>query len=142
MTAPVPASPFWPIQQAVYARLTGDPQLSDLLTGGVHDYAPETARYPFVVVGEAIDTPDNRHGGYGWQTVLTLHTWTRAEGNNQAFAIGKRLIALLDHQPLTLPGYDHVVTRYEYGQSLTDPEPPGDIRHLVTRFRIVTEQPS
>ncbi|GGR37979.1 hypothetical protein GCM10010497_46090 [Streptomyces cinereoruber] len=141
-TPPVPAPPSWPIQKAVYARLTGDPQLADLLAGGVHDYTPEDTPYPFVVVGEAIDTPDNRHGGYGWQTVLTLHTWTRAEGNGQAFAIGARLTALLDHQPLTLPGYDHLVTRYEYGQILTDPEPPGDIRHLVLRYRIVTEQPT
>ncbi|MFH9957311.1 DUF3168 domain-containing protein [Streptomyces roseolus] len=142
MTSPVSAPPMWPIQKAVYGLLAGDPELSGLLVGGVYDYLPETAPYPFLVVGEAVDTPDNRHRGLGWQTTITLHVWTQAEGNRQGLAIGARVAALLDHQPLALPGYDHIATRYEFAQALTDPEPPGNLRHLVQRYRITTEQPT
>ena len=35
-----------------------------------------------------------------------------------------------------------MATRFEFSQTLTDPEPPGDIRHVVLRYRVVTEQPT
>ncbi|WP_442803375.1 DUF3168 domain-containing protein [Streptomyces pseudogriseolus] len=136
MTAP---APMLPVQSAVYARLKGDTTLMGLIRG-VYDYVPETAEYPFVVIGEATETPDNRHGGYGRETVITLHAWSRYQGYAQVLRIGARVTALLDHQPLDMPGLSWVATRFEFSQTLTDPEPPGDIRHLVLRYRIVTEQ--
>ncbi|MEU9777142.1 DUF3168 domain-containing protein [Streptomyces sp. NPDC047968] len=134
-----PASPMAAIQRALYERLTAE---AGSLVTGVYDYVPETADYPYVTVGEAIETPDNAHDRYGWETVATLHVWTRHRGHSQGLAIGARITELLDHQPLTLPGYAHVATRFEFSQTLTDPEPPGDIRHLVLRYRIVTERPA
>ncbi|MFD9064184.1 DUF3168 domain-containing protein [Kitasatospora purpeofusca] len=135
------AAPMAPLQAAVHALLTGDAELSGQITG-VHDYVPEGTAYPYVVIGEAIETPNNRHRGLGRQTVLTLHVWSQYRGYGEALAIGARVMALLDHQPLTITGLTHVSTRYEMGQTLTDPEPPGDIRHLVHRYRITTEQPT
>lgn len=136
-----PPTPLLPVQQAVYTVLVGDPTLTDLISG-VYDYVPETVDYPFVVVGEAIETPSNRHGGFGWDTVITVHVWSKYRGYSQALKVGESVTRLLDHQPLTVAGRHHVATRYEFGQTLTDPEPPGDIRHLVLRFRTVTEQTS
>lgn len=138
MTAP---APMLPVQLAIYARLTGDSALMDLISD-VFDYVPETAAYPFIVIGEAIETPDNRHGGFGRQTVVTLHVWTQHRGHSKGLAIAAKVTALLDHQPLTITGLDHIVTRFEFSQTLTDPEPPGDIRHVVLRYRVVTEQAS
>lgn len=137
MTAP---SPLLPIQRALYAALTGDATLGDLITG-VYDYVPEEDVYPYVVIGEATETPDNSHDRHGWQTVVTLHVWTQYRGHTQGLTIGNRVSEVLDHQPLTVAGFDHVATRYEFAQTLTDPEPPGDIRHLVLRYRVITEQP-
>ncbi|MGX1512237.1 DUF3168 domain-containing protein [Streptomyces collinus] len=136
MTAP---APMLPVQSAVYARLRDDATLAGLVAG-VYDYVPEDVTYPYIVIGEATETPDNRHGGFGRQTVVTLHVWSRYQGYTQALRIGARVTALLDHQPLTLPGLDWIATRFEFSQTLTDPEPPGDIRHLVLRYRVVTEQ--
>ncbi|RMB81361.1 hypothetical protein CTZ28_35330 [Streptomyces shenzhenensis] len=128
-----------PVQSAIYARLKGDTALMGMISG-VYDYVPEDVAYPFVVIGEATEVPDNRHGGFGRETVVTLHVWSRYQGYAQALRIGARVTALLDHQPLTIEGLDHIVTRFEFSQTLTDPEPPGDIRHLVLRYRVVTEQ--
>lgn len=138
MTAP---APMLPVQQAIHAKLTGDPTLMNLVNG-VWDYVPEADAYPYIVIGEATEIPDNRHGGFGRQTVATLHVWTRHRGHSKGLAIGARVTALLDHQPLTITGADHISTRFEFSQTLTDPEPPGDIRHLVLRYRIITEQPT
>lgn len=136
MSAP---APMLAVQSAVYARLKGDATLTGMISG-VYDYVPETAAYPFVVIGEALETPDNRHGGFGRQTVITLHAWSRYQGYAQVLRIGARVTELLDHQPLTIPGLSWIATRFEFSQTLTDPEPPGDIRHLVLRYRVVTEQ--
>jgi hypothetical protein len=132
-------APMLAVQSAVYARLKGDAALMGMISG-VYDYVPETAAYPFVVIGEALETPDNRHGGFGRQTVITLHVWSRYQGYAQVLRIGARVTELLDHQPLTIPGLSWIATRFEFSQTLTDPEPPGDIRHLVLRYRVVTEQ--
>jgi hypothetical protein len=131
--------PMLPVQAAVYGRLTADEQLKALISG-VYDYVPETAAYPFVTIGEAIETPDNTVSGLGRQTVITLHVWTRARGHTPGLRVAARITALLDHQPLTITGSHHIATRYEFSQTLTDPEPPGDVRHVVLRYRIVTEQ--
>ncbi|MFB7171085.1 DUF3168 domain-containing protein [Streptomyces sp. NPDC056254] len=128
-----------PVQAAVYARLTGDAELMSLITG-VYDYVPEAAAYPYVVIGEATEIPDNRHDGFGRETVPALHVWTRHRGHGPGLRIAARITALLDHQPLAIEGLRHVSTRFEFSQTLTDPEPPGDVRHIPMRFRITTEQ--
>lgn len=135
-TAP---SPMLPLQGAVLAVLRGDGDLM-ALASGVYDYVPEKVGYPFVVVGEAIETPANAHDRFARETVLTLHVWSQHRGHSQGLAIAARITALLDHQPLTVPGLAHVVTRFEFSQTLTDPEPPGNIRHVVLRYRVITEQ--
>jgi hypothetical protein len=130
-----------PVQRAVYGVLTGDAALMGLVTG-VWDYVAETDAYPYIVIGEATEIPDNSHGAFGRQTTVTLHVWTRHRGHSEGLAIGARVTALLDHRPLAIEDLDHVVTRFEFSQTLTDPEPPGDIRHLVLRYRVITEQPA
>lgn len=133
----VPVTPLGPVQTAVYATLTGDQPLMGLVSG-VFDEVPEGTAYPYVTVGEALEQPDNWLGGFGRQTVVTLHVWVDARGFAAATQITSRLVSLLDHQPLAVAGHHHVSTRYEFSQTLRDPEP--GIRHIPIRFRILTEQ--
>ncbi|WP_405710105.1 DUF3168 domain-containing protein [Streptomyces xanthophaeus] len=128
-----------PVQMALYGRLTSDEDLMALISG-VYDYVPETDPYPYVVIGEATEIPDNRHDGFGRETVASLHVWTRHRGHGPGMKIAARITELIDHQPLTVTGLHHVSTKFEFSQTLTDPEPPGDIRHIPMRFRIVTEK--
>lgn len=127
------------VQQAIYSVLTGDATLMGLVTG-VFDFVPEGTAYAYVTLGEVITTPENRHRGFGRSVVETLHIWTRERGFAGALAIEDRITQLLDHQPLTLTGHHTVSVRYEFSQTLIDPEPPGDIRHIPLRFRVETEQ--
>lgn len=122
------------VQTAVYQALTADAELA----GKVWDEVPEGTAMPYVVIGEAIETPDNRHGEFGWQTAVTLHVWSRRRGFSEANEIASRVVKVLDHRPLAVPDRHHVVTRYEFAQTLRDPQP--GVRHVVLRFRILTEQ--
>ncbi|MFX4294103.1 DUF3168 domain-containing protein [Streptomyces bohaiensis] len=131
---------FLPVQQAVYDLLTSDTALMGLVTGGVHDGPPENAMYPWIDIGEAIETPSGTHDTRGRETVITLHTWTRHRGHAPGLAIARRIDDLLDHRPLVVAGHHHISTTYEFAQTLRDPTPPGDIRHHVARYRVTTEQ--
>lgn len=130
-------SPIDEIQTAVYGVLSGDATLGGMVTG-VFDEVPEGTAFPYVTLGEDLEQPANSHDRFGRETVLTLHVWTRSRGSIEAKRIASRVIALLDHQPLTIVGHHHVATRYEFSQTLRDPEP--HVRHVPIRFRIVTEQ--
>lgn len=129
------------VQRAFYARMTGSDELMSLLSDVYDGQAPEDAVYPYIVLGEATETPDNAHGRLGRQTSSTLHIWSQYDGYGEALQILATVAALFDHQPLDVPGLHHVSTHYEFSQTLTDPTPPGDIRHIPVRFRTRTEQP-
>lgn len=132
-------APMEALQRALFQALTADELLADLVTG-IFDHLPEGQAYPYVVLGEWTETPANSHDRFGRSSVLTLHVWSQYRGFAQAYEIGARVMAVLDHQPLPVEGLRHIATRYEMGLTLTDPEPPGDIRHLVQTYRITTEQ--
>lgn len=131
------ADPLLDIQQGIYRRLTGDAALGLLVTG-IFDEVPEGQTYPYVVLGEVIATPRNAHGSFGREVVATLHVWDRFRGYSRGLAIMNRVVALLDHQPLTLAGHVVVSVRFEFSQTLRDPDP--EIRHIPVRFRVTTEQ--
>ena len=130
-------TPLGPVQAAMYGVLIGDATLGALISG-VFDEVPEGTPRPYMVIGEALETPANSHDRFGRETVETLHVWSDHRGFSQVSEIAARVVALLDHQPLTIAGHHHVVTRYEFGQQLKDPDP--SLRHTVLRFRVVTEQ--
>ncbi len=138
MSSRTPGSAMWPALQAVRAALAADTQLAGMVHG-IFDFVPGDQPYPYVVVGEATEIPDNAHDRHGNQTPVTLHVWSQYRGYSQALTIAARIIQVLDHQPLAIEGHHHVATRYEFSQTLTDPEPPGDIRHVPMRFRVITE---
>lgn len=129
----VNADVLLPVQRAVFTRLDAE------LTCGVHDLVPEGAAYPYVVIGEATDTPDNAHDRYGHDSTVTLHVWSTYHGTTEALGIAGELIGLLDHQPLVVDGFDTVAVRHRQTVVMRDPD--ADLRHVVVRFAITTEQP-
>ncbi|ELP61772.1 hypothetical protein STRTUCAR8_06456 [Streptomyces turgidiscabies Car8] len=138
MSMPVSNSAVLPLQVAVLALLEADAELAALIQG-VFDWVDEGQTYPYVVIGEAIETPDNTHDSHGSNTVITLHVWSKYRGYAQALTIAARLRALLEHRHLTIAGHRHIATYYVSQQTITDPEPPGDIRHVPVSFRVLTQ---
>lgn len=138
MSLPVSASAALPVQGALHDAMLNDATLMDLING-VFDWTDTDRPYPYVTMGEAIETPDNTHDSHGSQTVVTLHVWSKYLGFKEALTIASRLRALLEHQPLTITGHDHVATYFVSLIPLVDPEPPGDIRHVPVSFRVLTK---
>ena len=132
-----------PIQVAFYARMTGDATLLALLGhnargNGVYDGAPEGALFPYIELGEAVETPRNTLRELGAETVATLHVWSKQRGYAEGLRVVARLRVLFDHQPLVVSGHQVVSVKHEQTLTLRDPNP--ELRHLPVRFRITTEQ--
>lgn len=146
MSTPVSLDTLGPLQAALYARLAGDQTLLDLLghkggpkpQNGIYDDVPQGALFPYIEIGEVIETPRNAHGEFGSEHLATLHVWGNKRGFKDAQAVVARVRALLDHQPLTVTG--HNVWRVAHEQTLTLRDPNPELRHLPVRFRITTEQ--
>lgn len=129
------ADVLWPIQTALYARLTGDATLSG--KAGIYDEVPEGAAFPYVDLGEATATPLGAHDRFGARTVETLHVWSTYHGYAEALDITNDLVRLLDHQTLIVDGHETVSVRFERAVKMRDPD--ADLRHVAVRFAIETE---
>jgi hypothetical protein len=124
-----------PLQQAVYARLTGDVDLSADVTG-VYDDVPEDAQYPYVTISTVASSPDNELGEYGRQTVVQLDVWSAYRGFAEATGILSHIERLLDRQPLPITGHSTVAVRHASVTALRDPDE--DIRRITARYTVTT----
>ena len=138
MSLPVPGLASLPVRDAVRAALLADAPLMGMITG-VLDWVPEKQPYPYIHLGESVETPANAHDRHGAETRQTLHIWSQYRGYAQGLTIAARVLQALDHTPLVIAGHVWCWTRFSSMQTLTDPEPPGDIRHVPMDFRIGTE---
>lgn len=136
---PNATTPVLDIQGEIYGLLSSD---SELITAGarIFDYVEEDSGYPRIKLGEAMESPDNHHGGFGRQTVVTLHVWTKSRGFKETIDIVDRINQLLDHKydVFTLPRHTLISIKFEFLQTLEDEDP--EIRHVVVRYRVTTEQ--
>ncbi|GEC02953.1 hypothetical protein SSP24_06080 [Streptomyces spinoverrucosus] len=138
MSLPVPGLAALPTRDAVRAALLADAALMDMVKG-VLDWVPEKQAYPYIHVGESTETPANAHDRHGSEVLQTLHIWSQYRGYAEALTIATRVLQALDHRPLTILGHRWTWTRFVSLQTLTDPEPPGNIRHVPMDFRIGSE---
>lgn len=138
MTSPVPDLASLAVRDAVRAALLADEALASLVQG-VLDYVPEDQAFPYIALGDVVETPADAHDRFGSETLLTLHIWSKYRGYAQGLTIATRVRQALDHTPLDIDGHRWTWTRFVSLQTLTDPEPPGDIRHLPMAFRVGSE---
>lgn len=135
MSTPTAAGPFNELLAGLYTTLNGN------ISAGVYDDVPERIDKPYVTMGEMFSTPDNWHGGFGWNIMSTIHVWTKARGYKSAIDIANEIIALLDHKipAIVLPSSWYIVSiRFVQLQTLRDPDP--EIRHVPVQFGILIHQ--
>ncbi|MCM2580445.1 DUF3168 domain-containing protein [Streptomyces meridianus] len=126
-------SALWPLQQAIYSKLSADPALGALVTG-VFDEVPEGQAYPYVTIGSISEVPDDAHDRQGLEAAAVLHVWSQYRGYREAAEIFAAVDAVLDRKPLTVDGYEDVSIAHTQHQSLRDPDP--EIRHINAQYRV------
>jgi hypothetical protein len=127
--------------KALFARLSGDTGAGGLMTKvtGVFDHVPDKQAYPYVTVGEAIETPDNTFGRNGHQDLFTFHVWSQKHGFAECYDIVNSIMGLLDDFQLVVqtPNHTTVSLQHEDTNSMRDPD--GITRHVIVRFRWIGE---
>lgn len=132
------------VEAAIYAVLIADATLAALATGGIHNDIPEAQAFPHVLIGHASETPAHTFGGpsmgIGWTNVIRVHVYSRYQGDAEALQIHKRIVALLNFQPMTVAGYSTADCECESMRMMVQDLRKVETRHLVSEFRVVVRQ--
>jgi hypothetical protein len=124
---------LWPLQQAVYAKLTAHAPLMGLVSG-VYDKVPENAPHPYVTLGSITENVDDAHNQRGLEASVVLHVWSKYPGFKEAALILAALDEALDRQPLTVSGFKDVSIAHQLHTEVRDPDPT--IRHINVSYRV------
>jgi len=127
------------LQQAVYASLIANTDLTDLL-GGPHvfDGAPEGAAFPYVTFGPASARDWSTGTDGGDELTLTLHVWSRSAGRREATLVMAALQTALHQADLDLDGHRLVSLRNDISEVRREAD--GETWHGEARFRALTER--
>lgn len=124
-------TPAWALQQAVYAALSAAPSLCG---GRIFDAVPKASAFPYIVIGDAIETAQ----GYGViEHALTLSVWSRGQGMREVKQTGALIAARLDGAVLPLEG--QVLIGLSFRSTDYRRQSDGETWRAALHFRAVTE---
>ena len=116
-------------------ELVGNPTLLAMVTG-VHDHVPQESAYPFVVIGELVETEDNTDDAEeGEQASLTIHSYSRKLGRKETGQIQAEIRSTLHRATLGASSFNFVSIDHTQSQSFTDAD--GITRHGIVEFNII-----
>ncbi|MBV1933642.1 MAG: DUF3168 domain-containing protein [Parvibaculaceae bacterium] len=96
---------LWPLQKALYARLSVNSDVITTLGGaGLYDEVPVAALYPYVTFGSAASTPLGEDACDSAEHKMTLDVWSQRRGSGQAKQVLSALAIALEEESLTLTG--------------------------------------
>jgi hypothetical protein len=131
------------IYQAVYGVLASDSTLLSLVTGVFND-VPEAQPYPFVQVGSGSEKPYHTMGGasvgIGWNDTVTVHIWSRYQGDLEALQIFARVNALLNFAALVVEGHTLVACELDQARVLVEAVNKVETRHIPAVYRVRVSQ--
>lgn len=130
---------LWSGQAAIVDRVKTDTAPGGVMgkVTGVFDYVPDAKTYPYISLGEGTETPFLTFGRNGHNNVFTFHIWSQKKGYKESYGILDALVVRLDGFDLVVSGHATVKLEYDSSESMRDPD--GITRHVVVRFRLITE---
>lgn len=94
---------LWPLQQALFQRLTEDAALMARITG-VHDEVAEETPLPYITLGEDTVSDYSTKTFDGEDITHTLHVWSGYKGKKEAKEILDLALQAIIASPLALAG--------------------------------------
>ena len=123
------------LHTALYGVLNG------ALTGGAYDAVPGSAAYPYTVIGELTEVPDDSFSTEASEVTCTFHVWSAAGSGAEVDTIMAEIDGVLHREPPTVAGSHCWRAVREFSQVMRDQDPDtGDVlRHGVVRYRFGLE---
>lgn len=127
------SDPSLEIQQAIIATLSGN--VGEAVGDRVYDEPPVNPVFPYITLGDCQVLPDKSECIDGAIAYPIVHVWSQDPGFTETKTITKAVLALLDDQPMTIPGFDVIVFEVEDIHYLRDPD--GLSRHAPITFHAI-----
>lgn len=127
------------IKKGIYDVLIADITLMGLVTG-VFDKVPKTQEYPYIELGQGIETKFNTFDRQGRNAQIFVNIYSQYEGFKEALEILDRVVELLDYTSISLTIHDLVYIRYESGETNLIVKDEGDTKHVMGQFNVIVQE--
>lgn len=131
------SDPSLELQQVLIDTLKGN--VGNAVGDRVLDEPPANPIFPYITLGQCQVLPDKADCIDGVAAYPVVDIWSQEKGFVELKTITKAVLALLDDQPLQVPGFAVVVFEFESVNYLRDPD--GLTRHAAITFHSLI-QPS
>lgn len=121
------------VQEAICDILGSDAVLTAAVEG-VYESVPEGSAFPYVQIGEFLETKDAVFERDGRNVLGTLHVWSQYEGQAECWQIISLIGDLIDETTPSVDGATVELCEVEQAQVLRDPD--GRTRHGVVQIRV------
>ncbi len=120
------------LQAAVYKILSSDVALKNMTQGVYDTIAPSQTLYPYVVLGEWTENPNDLLAREGRECTVAIHIYSRYSGSKEVKAIFSRVSALLGRSTITPQNWNVPFGIFETANTLVE---DNETQHLIARFR-------
>jgi len=127
------------LQQALFQRLKSDAALSALLAGaGLLEQATDNVAFPYVTCGQTTAFDWDTGAENNADQLVTLHVWSKAQGEAETLAIMDRIKARLVDAALVIGPRGQTRLSLEFAESRYDEDLA--VHHGLLRFRAITRE--
>jgi hypothetical protein len=120
---------------ALYDALIASTTLTNLIGSRLFDEPSTNSVYPYVVVGDTTEIPDNRLIRNGFECTLTFHIYTKPAG--LGFYTAKKILeamnAVLNMKKFAMTSYTMVICQFDNMATERD----DDKRIISARYRVI-----
>jgi hypothetical protein len=129
----------WALQQAIFAVLASSDEVQAVAGDPprVFDAVPRGSTFPYIVIGDDIETDWSTQTSAGSSHLVTIHIWSRAAGRRETRLAAQAVIDTLDGADVTLDGQALIDLRWLDSQSSRESD--GETVHAKLRFRALLE---
>jgi hypothetical protein len=107
-----------------------------LVSDRVFDHVPQEESFPYVAMGELIDTEFNNDDAEQMSSIsITIHSYSREWGRKETHNIQERITAVLHRAALSETGFNFVTIDRTQSSSFVDVD--GITRHGIVEFNII-----
>lgn len=112
--------------------------LITLCDGRIYDDVPAPVTFPYIEIGEAIDTTDDTSDTDGVEQVLSIRVWSRYRGHKEVKGIVASIRTALNEKSLTVIG---AASCLSFVDSVIHTDDPDGVTRLATvRVRLIIRE--
>lgn len=127
----------WECQRVLYEQLKADSTFMALISSKLYDEPPTNLNYPYVVIGDSVEVPDNDlcHNGYDTDIMFKIYTKPGGLGFYTAKTILTAMNNVLNMKKFDMVGFTMIICKFD--NSITQRN--DDIRSITVRYNVLTD---